>query len=55
MLVNSHLAQQVRSGQMVIITFTGAQQCTVFGVALSETAGRIDHQIGFKIDESINH
>ncbi len=45
MTVNSHLNQQVRPGQMVIITPPNAQQCTALEADFREAARRIDRQL----------
>jgi len=49
--VNSHLQQQVRPGQMVIIYPPNAQQCTAYEAELSEAAQRIDKQLAAQSEE----
>ncbi len=45
MTVNSHLEQNARPGQMVILTPPNADQCTLFEADLMEAARRIDRQL----------
>ena len=49
--INSHLDQQVRPGQMVIITPPDAQQCTPFEANLMDAARRIDQQLAAQSEE----
>ena len=54
MAINAHLDQQVRPGQMVIITPPNAQQCTAFEADLTEVARRIDRQLETLSEEQAN-
>ncbi len=51
MATNTHLGQQVRPGQMVIITPPDAQQCTAFEADLTEIARRINQQLEAQSEE----
>ncbi len=51
MAINSHLDQQVRPGQMVIVTPPDAQQCTPFEANLMDAARRIDQQLAAQSEE----
>jgi hypothetical protein len=49
--VNAHLDQQVRPGQMVIVTPPNAQQCSIYEADLSEAARRIDQKLDAQSEE----
>ncbi len=51
MTINSHLDQQVRPGQMVIITPPDAQQCTPFEAYIMDVARRIDQKLAAQFEE----
>lgn len=51
LVVNSHLGEQVRPGQMVIVTPPNAQQCTIYEADLSEAARRVDQKLEAQSEE----